>query len=50
MDAFSSSEEAFAAEALLEAYELGSKQEVQQSIAKHSIFRDLDNQVRSYSW
>ena len=48
MDAFSSSEEAFAAEALLEAYKLGSKKEVQQSIAKHSIFRDLDNQVRSF--
>ena len=45
VEIFARSEEAFAAEALLESYKLASVQEVQQSIAKHPIFRDLDNQV-----
>ena len=45
MDAFATSEEALAAEAIFEAYRVGRREDIQHCIKKHSIFTDLDNQV-----
>lgn len=45
VDAFARSEEAVAAEAVFDAYRLGTKEDIQQCVKKHSIFTDLDNQV-----
>lgn len=49
MEAYARSEEAVAAEDVLEAYKLGDKEAVRKAIDKHMIFRDLDNQVSRYS-
>lgn len=49
VDAFSSSEQAFAAEKLLEAYRCGDAGAVRKSVASQNLFLDLDNQVmRAY--
>lgn len=48
VDAFSTSEQAFGAEKLLEAYRSGDPEAVRKSIASQSLFLDLDNQVRSH--
>jgi len=45
VDAFAQSEEAFAAEALFDAYRSGSAEDIQLCISKKSIFFDLDNNV-----
>ena len=50
VDAFARSEEALAAEAVFEAYRLGSREDIQQCVKKHSIFADLDNQVFCFSY
>lgn len=46
VDTFERSEEAFAAEALFDAYRAGTDEEIKQCINKKSIFMDLDNQVQ----
>jgi len=45
VDAFAQSDEAFAAEALFEAYKTGTAEDVKSCIAKKNIFFDLDNNV-----
>ena len=45
VDSFAQSEEAFAAEALFEAYRTGTAEDVQKCISKRPIFFDLDNSV-----
>ena len=45
VDSFAQSEEAFAAEALFEAYRTGTAEDVQKCITKRPIFFDLDNNV-----
>ena len=45
VDAFSSSDEAFAADALFLAYKSGQEDSVRKLIKDKSIFKNLDNQV-----
>jgi hypothetical protein len=45
VDAFATSDEAFAAQALLEAYRTGNVEEVKKCIESHHMFLELDNQV-----
>lgn len=42
---FARSEEAFAAEALFDAFSTGSPEDIKRCITQKSIFKDLDNQV-----
>ena len=46
VDSFASSDGAFAAEALFEAYKSGDVEEVRKCIQNNSTFMELDNQVR----
>ena len=46
MEPFSSSDEAFAAEALFQAYRSGDAAQVRQCVASTRTFLELDNQVR----
>lgn len=45
VDEFATSDEAFAADALFEAYRSGDAAEVKKCIQTHSLFLELDNQV-----
>lgn len=45
VDSFASSDGAFAAEALFEAYRSGDGEEVRKCVQGHSAFLELDNQV-----
>ncbi len=47
VDSFASSDGAFAAEALFEAYRSGDAAEIQNCVKEHNAFLELDNQVRA---